>query len=201
LRHLVETFLRLFKAQALITLLLLILEQLFTGKIRLKLITRLFLNPNTRVFLRGLEREFAVSSNTVRLELAKLTEMHLIKEYNTEDNSKIKAYGVNMEHPMFSSLRQIVLQYIGIDQLLEHILAKLGDVEEVYLTGELAEGRNSYFVDLILVGEVDRSYLYQLIEKVETLIEKKIRLALFRSFEFKPEHLGGVGTVLQLYGA
>jgi hypothetical protein len=52
-----------------------------------------------------------------------------------------------------------------------------------------------------LVGEVDRTYLYQLIEKVETLIEKKIRLALFRSVEFKPEHLEGVGTVLQLYGA
>ncbi len=201
MRHLVETILRLFKAQALENLLLLILEQLFTGKIRLKLITRLFLNPNTRVFLRGLEREFAVSSNTVRLELAKLTEMHLIKEYNTEVNSKIRAYGVNMEHPMFSSLRQIVLQYIGIDQLLEHILAKLGEVEEVYLTGELAEGRNSHFVDLILVGEVDRTYLYQLIEKVETLIEKKIRLALFRPVEFKPDHLEGVGTVLQLYGA
>jgi hypothetical protein len=84
---------------------------------------------------------------------------------------------------------------------LEHILAKLGEVEEVYLTGELAEGRISHFVDLILVGEVDRTYLYQLIEKVETLIEKKIRLALFRSVEFKPEHLEGVGTVLQLYGA
>jgi predicted nucleotidyltransferase len=178
----------------------LILEQLFTGKIRLKLITRLFLNPNTRVFLRGLEREFAVSSNTVRLELAKLTEMHLIKEYQSEENSKIKAYGVNMEHPMFSSLRQIVLQYMGIDQILEHILAKLGEVEEVYLTGELAEGRNSHFVDLILVGEVDRNYLYQLLAKVESLIERKIRLALFKPIEFKPEHLEGVGTVLQLYG-
>jgi hypothetical protein len=200
MRHLVETILRLFKAQALENLLLLILEQLFTGKIRLKLITRLFLNPNTRVFLRGLEREFAVSSNTVRLELAKLTEMHLIKEYQSEENSKIKAYGVNMEHPMFSSLRQIVLQYMGIDQILEHILAKLGEVEELYLTGELAEGRNSHFVDLILVGEVDRTYLYQLLAKVESLIDRKIRLAIFKPIEFKPEHLEGVGTVLQLYG-
>jgi hypothetical protein len=200
MRHLVETILRLFKAQALENLLLLILEQLFTGKIRLKLITRLFLNPNTRVFLRGLEREFAVSSNTVRLELAKLTEMHLIKEYQSEENSKIKAYGVNMEHPMFSSLRQIVLQYMGIDQILEHILVKLGEVEELYLTGELAEGRNSHFVDLILVGEVDRTYLYQLLAKVESLIDRKIRLAIFKPIEFKPEHLEGVGTVLQLYG-
>jgi hypothetical protein len=73
-----------------IILLLLILEQLFTSKIRLKLLNWLFLNSNTRVFLRGLEREFDVSSNTVRLELAKLTVLHLIKE-----NTMVKEYSIN----------------------------------------------------------------------------------------------------------
>ena len=177
-----------------------ILEQLFTGKIRLKLLTRLFLNPNTRVFLRGLEREFEVSSNTVRLELAKLTEMHLIKEYINEENTKVKEYGVNREHPMFVSLRNIILQHLGIDQIMEHILNKLGDVSQVYLTGDLAEGKNSQYIDLILVGEIDRVYMFQLIEKVEQLIKKKIRIALFSMDEFKREHLEGVGVVLKMYG-
>jgi hypothetical protein len=58
--------------------------------IRLKLPTRLFLNPNTCVFLRGLEREFDVSNNIVRLKLAKLTEMHLTKEYINEENTGVK---------------------------------------------------------------------------------------------------------------
>ena len=177
-----------------------ILEQLFTGKIRLKLLTRLFLNPNTRVFLRGLEREFDVSSNTVRLELAKLTEMHLIREYINEENTKVKEYGVNKEHPMFVSLRNVILQYIGIDQIMEYILNKLGEVSQVYLTGDLAEGKNSHYIDLILVGEVDRTYMFQLIEKVEQLIKKKVRIALFGMDEFKKEHLEGVGVVLKMYG-
>jgi hypothetical protein len=122
----------------------LILEQLFTGKIRLKLLTRLFLNPNTRVFLRGLEREFDVSSNTVRLELSKLTEMHAIKEYINEENTNVKEYGFNKEHPMFVSLRNFMLQYIGIVQFIENIPNKLGDVSMVYLTGDLAEVKNSH---------------------------------------------------------
>lgn len=178
----------------------LILEQLFTGKIRLKLLVRLFLNPNTRVFLRGLEREFDVSSNTIRLELAKLTEMHLIQEFINEDNAKVKEYGVNRQHPMFSSLRHVILQYVGLDQIVEHILEKLGNVKAVYLTGDLAEGKNSPYVDLLLVGEVDRSYMLELIEKVEGLIGKKIRIALFHENEFNEVHLQGVGEVLQLYG-
>ena len=177
-----------------------ILEQLFTGKIRLKLLTRLFLNPNTLVFFRGLEREFDVNSNTVSLELAKLTEIHLVKKYTNEENTKVKEYGVNKENPMFVSLRNVILQYIGIDQIMEHILNKLGDVSQVYLTGVLAEGKNSHYIDLILVGEVDRTYMFQLIEKVEQLIKKKIRIALFRMDEFKKEYLEGVGVVLKMYG-
>lgn len=126
--------------------------------------------------------------------------MNLIKEYISEENTKVKEYGVNKDHPMFMSLRNIILQYIGVDQIMEHILNKLGDVSQVYLTGDLAEGKNSHYIDLILVGEVDRTYMFQLIEKVEQLIRKKIRIALFGIDDFKKEHLEGVGVVLKMYG-
>jgi hypothetical protein len=52
-------------------------------------------------------------------------------------------------------------------------LDKLENVDEVYLTGDLALGKNNPFMDLVIVGDVDKSYLYQLIEKAETLIDKK----------------------------
>ena len=49
-----------------------VLDQLFSGKIRVALLTKLLLNPVSKVYLRGLERDLGVSSNTVRLELNKL---------------------------------------------------------------------------------------------------------------------------------
>lgn len=52
-----------------------LLDQLFTGKIRLKLLARLLLNPSSQVYLRQLQKDLNVSSNTVRLELNKLSEM------------------------------------------------------------------------------------------------------------------------------
>ena len=67
------------------------------------------------------------------------------------------------------------MQFVGLDQIVDQIIKKLGNLDQVYLTGDLAEGKNSPFVDLIIVGEVDKPYLYQLIEKAEPLVQKKIR--------------------------
>lgn len=175
-----------------------VLDHLFSGKIRVRLLTKLFLNPASKVYLRGLERDLGVSSNTVRLELNKLSEMQLIEVQEEEGNSKVKHYSVNTRHPLFSSLRGIILQYVGLDQIAEQIIRKLGNVDKVYLTGDLAQGKNSTFVDLVIVGDIDKAYLYKLIEKVEPLIGKKIRVGLFSANEFNAEHLKDLGVMINL---
>ena len=175
-----------------------ILEKIFTGKIRVQLLTKLLLNPASTVYLRGLERDLGVSSNTVRLELNKLSDMQLIQEHTETINTKTKQYIVNTKHPMFKSLRGVILQHVGLDQIIENVLDKLGNVEEVYLTGVLALGKNSPFVDLVLVGDIDKSYLYILIEKAEVLIDKKIRVGLYLPQEFTEHKLKDVGVFMKL---
>ena len=176
----------------------LVLDNLFSGKIRVALLTKLLLNPVSKVYLRGLERDLGVSSNTVRLELNKLQEMHLIQAQEEEENAKVKHYRVNQAHPMFQTLRGIILQFVGLDQIVDQIIKKLGNVDQVYLTGELAEGKNSPFVDLVLVGNIDRPYLYQLIEKVEPLIQKKVRVGVFGKDEFQEGMIEGGGKWMRL---
>ena len=124
------------------------------------LLTKLLLNPASRVYLRGLERDLGVSSNTVRLELNKLQEMHLIQVQEEEENAKVKHYVVNQAHPMFQTLRGIILQFVGLDQIVDQIIKKLGNLDQVYLTGELAEGKNSPFVDLLWA-------VFHLVEELE----------------------------------
>ena len=63
---------------------------------------------------------------------------------------------------------------------------------------ELAQGRNATLIDLIIVGDIDKLYLYRLIEKVEPLIEKKIRVALFTHEEFTPLLIQDIGIVVDL---
>ena len=175
-----------------------VLDNIFSGKIRIALLTKLLLNPASKVYLRGLERDLGVSSNTVRLELNKLQEMHLIEAQEDSDNTKVKNYVVNQGHPMFKTLRGIIMQFVGLDQIVDQIIKKLGNLDQVYLTGDLAEGKNSPFVDLVLVGEVDKPYLYQLIEKAEPLIQKKIRVGIYRNSEFTESIISQLGINMEL---
>jgi hypothetical protein len=175
-----------------------VLDNLFTGKIRVKLLTKFLLNPASKVYLRGLERDLGVSSNTVRLELNKLSEMHLIEIQEEETGTNKKNYAVNTSHPLFNSLRGIILKYVGIDQILEQIIHKLGNLDKVYLTGDLAIGNNSSFVDLVLVGNIDKAYLHKLVDKVEPLIGKKIRVGVFSASEFSEDYLKELGVVIDL---
>jgi hypothetical protein len=175
-----------------------ILDKIFTGKIRVQLLTKLLLNPASTVYLRGLERDLGVSSNTVRMELNKLSDMQLIQEHPETIYTKTKYYSVNTKHPMFKSLRGVIMQYVGLDQIIENVLDKLGNVDKVYLTGDLALGKNSPFIDLVLVGDIDKSYLYKLIEKAEVLIDKKIRVGLYLPQEFKEDKLKEVGVFMKL---
>jgi hypothetical protein len=178
----------------------LILDNIFSGKIRIALLTKLLLNPANKVYLRGLERDLGVSSNTVRVELNKLQDMRLIEVQDDPENTKVKNYVVNQAHPMFAMLRGIILQFVGLDQIVDQVVKKLGNLDQVYLTGDLAEGKNSPFVDLIIVGEVDKLYLYQLIEKVEPLVQKKIRVGVYTSQEFSIRILDGIGVWMRLVG-
>ena len=153
------------------------LEVLFQGKIRVKLLTRILLNPKTTVYLRGLEKELGVSSNTVRLELNKLKEAKLIELVDEDGNQK--QYRANVKHPLFDSLRNLILKQIGLDELINTVFDKLGDVESVYLTNDWAEGKESPFIDLVVVGNIDKEYMSKLIEKAESIINRKIRVAVY----------------------
>jgi hypothetical protein len=155
------------------------LDILLNGKIRLKLLTRLLLNPASRVYLRGLEKDFGVSSNTVRLELNKLSDLKLIEV--DESVSTVKQYKANILHPMFNPLRNFILKQFGFESLIEQVFQKLGDVESVYITNDWAEGKESTFVDLVVVGNVNKTYMNRLIEHAEKVIQKKIRVAVYES--------------------
>lgn len=162
------------------------IETLIQGKIRVKLLTKLFLNPNNLVYLRGLEKEFGVSSNTVRMELNKLSEVKLIETVQNLDSNQ-KQYRANPKHPLFENLRGFILKQFGLDSLIEKVFDRLGEVEAVYLTHDWAEGKTGPFMDLVVIGNVDQNYMHDLILKAEPILQRKIRVAVFKNSAELPD--------------
>jgi hypothetical protein len=156
------------------------LETLISSKTRIKLLMKFFLNSNNESYLRGLESEFGESSNAIRIELNRLEKASMLISSNRGNRRYFKA---NKSHPLYVEVHNILLKHIGIDKIIEGIVKSLGDVRKVFLTGQFARGIDSSIIDIIIVGDVDVSYLVQLIERVEKLIQRKVRYLLFEKEE------------------
>jgi len=79
----------------------------------------------------------------------------------------------------------MVSKVMGIDQVVDGIVTRLGDLESAYLLDDYAEGKDTGIIDLLLVGDIDQYHLNDLSRKTERYIKRKIRsLALSRD-EFK----------------
>lgn len=169
------------------------LETLITSKTRIKLLLKFFLNTNNTGYLKNLQQEFEDSSNGIRIELNKLEEAGLLKSENVGNK---KVFRANKKHPLFNDIHSIIIKYIGIDFLIERVIERLGNINKVYLIGSIAKGLDVPIIDIIIVGEIDKNYLIQLIDKAEPLLKKKIRYILFGTNEFElrkdeilpPEH-------------
>ncbi len=157
------------------------IETLISSKTRIKLLLKFFLNSNTTSYLRGLEGEFGESSNAIRVELNKLEEAGML---SSEVMGNKKMFKANIKHPLFKEIHNILLKHIGLDRIIENVVKGLGDVNRVYLIGDFAKGLNSQIIDLIFIGNIDKTYLMGLVEKSENLINRKIRYLIYNEKEF-----------------
>ncbi|MEW6621767.1 MAG: winged helix-turn-helix domain-containing protein [Bacillota bacterium] len=157
------------------------LDSLITSKTRVKLILKFFLNPESRSYLRALADEFGESSNAVRVELNRLTDAGLLEK---SDEGKTVMYRANVNNSIFSDLHNLAKKFLGLDQVIEEIVAKLGNVELAIITGDYAKGIDSGIIDLCIVGEIDKTYLHKLVEKAESLSNRKIRTLVLKKDEY-----------------
>lgn len=157
------------------------LDSLITSKTRVKLLLKFFLNPETRAYLRGLAEELGESTNGIRIELNRLSKAGLLE---TSSDGRTKVYKANARHSLFPDIHSLVKKNLGIDKV-ETILSELGSVQMAFITGDYARGVDSGIIDLVIVGEVDRSFLQHMVEKSEELIKRKIRVLVLTCQEFK----------------
>jgi len=142
---------------------------------------RFFLKAGSKSYLRGLEGEFGESTNAIRLELNRFEAAGLLIS-SFEKNKKI--FQANTEHPLYNDLRSIVRKSIGLDQLVEKVVHKLGNVARAYITGVMARGLESEEIDLVVVGDdIDQQYMLKLIDKVQTIIKRRVNCFVLRCGE------------------
>ena len=148
------------------------LDSLITSKTRLRLLIKFFLNITNKGYLNGLANEFGESTNSIRKELNNLSSAGYLKKYS--ENNKV-VYKANDSHPLFKIIQRIVKKHLGIEEILETVLKRMGDVKKIMILGDYAEGIDSGHIEILIVGDkIREDYLKEITPKIEKKINRKV---------------------------
>tara|TARA_Y200000002_G_scaffold196287_1_gene162156 strand:+ start:172 stop:690 length:519 start_codon:yes stop_codon:yes gene_type:complete len=164
-----------------------LLGELITSKTRLRLLIKFFISKANTGHLNGLATEMGESTNGIRKELNHLQEAGYLQKVKV--NNKVK-YKANIDHPLFEPLRKVVLKHLGLEDLVEKVLERIGDVDKIILVGDYAKGNDSGMIEVFLIGQhLNMEYISQLENKIEGLIGRNVNFYLASKFISEKEHI------------
>ncbi|MBL7873767.1 MAG: winged helix-turn-helix transcriptional regulator [Cyclobacteriaceae bacterium] len=158
------------------------LDTLITSKTRLKMLLKFFTNSASSAYLRGMAEEFGESTNAIRHELNNLSKAGYL--ISSEEGRTI-LYRANTAHPLFKEVKNLVHKYLGIDEIIENVVKKLGDLKSAYIIGDYAKGKDSGTIELLLIGHIDTDYLLYLVARAKGLIKRDIVVTHMEELEFE----------------
>ena len=163
------------------------LESLITSKTRLRLLIKFFLNIANKVYLNSLANEFGESTNSVRKELNNLSSAGYLEKHS--ENNKV-IYKANASHPLFKIIQKIVHKHLGIEEILETVYNRIGDVKKIMILGDYAKGNDSGLIEVFLIGQgLNMEYIAQLEDKIDDLIRRKASFYLASKFLADRAHI------------
>lgn len=148
------------------------LNSLITSRTRLRMLIKFFVSAANNGYLNGLAAEFNESTNSIRKELNNLSAAgYLLK---SKENNRV-IYNANTSHPMFAILQKIVRQHLGLEQIVETVIERIGDVDQIALVGEYSRGIDSGNIEIIINGnEFNKDYLKNIKPKIEKKIGRQV---------------------------
>ena len=148
------------------------LESLITSKTRLRLLIKFFVNIANKGYLNSLANEFGESTNSVRKELNNLSRAGYLEKHS--QNNKV-IYKANASHPLFKIIQKIVHKHLGIEEILETVYNRIGNVKKIMILGDYAKGIDSGIIEILIIGDnINKDYLHEISPKIELKIKRKV---------------------------
>lgn len=181
------------------------IEGFFGSKTRVKILRQFLLNVEERYYLRQLARDLSLQVNSVRRELKHLESCGLLVSANYHNSillglksniggdklpakinsSDKKYYEVNKEFILFPEIKALILKaqtLVGQNFLNE--LQSICTPKLLILTG-IFVAQNNFPTDMLLVANVPKIKLLDLIKKLEIELGKEINYTVMDENEFK----------------
>ena len=152
------------------------LNSLITSKTRLRMLIKFFVSAANKGYLNGLANEFNESTNSIRKELNNLSDAgYLLK---SKQNNRV-IYNADIKHPLFKVLQKIVRQDLGLEEIVETVISRMGDVDIIALSGDYAKGIDSGVIKIVVIGDgVNNDYLDNIKIKIKDKISREVNFII-----------------------
>ena len=136
------------------------------------MLIKFFVSAANEGYLNGLANEFNESTNSIRKELNNLSDAgYLLK---SKQNNRI-IYNADIKHPLFKVLQKIVRQHLGLEEIVETVISRIGDLDIIALTGDYAKGIDSGIIQIVIIGnKVNIEYLDNIKSKIKDKISREV---------------------------
>ena len=152
-----------------------------------KLFIKFFISQANRGYLNGLASEMGESTNAIRKELNHLQGAGYLEKIKVDNKVEYKA---NVKHPLFKVMQKVVFKHLGLEDVVDTVLERMGDVDQIILVGDYAKGNDSGLIEVFLIGQgLNMDYIVQLENKIENLIGRKVSFYLTSKFLTDREHI------------
>ena len=87
-------------------------------------------------------------------------------------------------------MQKVVFKHLGLEDVVESVLERMGDVDKIILVGDYARGNDTGLIEVFLIGQgLNMEYIAQLEDKIENLISRKVSFYLASKFLVDREHI------------
>lgn len=169
---------------------------LFGSKTRVRLITKLMMNPKQTYYIRELSRELGIPYGMVYREIGNLAGLRIIK---LEKRGKITLIHVNESLPYLGDLRNLVLKTTGVSHVILEMIP--GDsVRFMLVFGSMASGDygERSDIDLMVVGSLEEEPLLEAAKRIEAETGREVNYVLWSEEEFQEKIKSGHHLLLDI---
>ena len=127
--------------------------------------------------------------NLLTLSVKSLITFKVLVIWKNKVDNKVE-YKANVKHPLFDVMQKVVFKHLGLEDVVENVLERMGDVDQIILVGDYAKGNDLGLIEVFLIGKgLNMDYIAQLEDKIEDLIGRKVSFYLASKFLADREHI------------
>jgi len=160
------------------------LIQLFSSRVRVKLLAAFLGSPHARAYVRELTRQTGENVKNVVRELRNLESIGLL---TGERVGNLKYYTANPRFPLYDELKGIVAKTVGVVGTLQRFIDGVAGIERAFLYGSYVKGKDSITsdIDLILIGQPDVREVNRRLGRIEEELHREVNYLAYQLQEFQ----------------